>query len=822
MKKVLLIAGGTGGHIFPALSVADKLTAINIKVEWLGSHVGMEKKIIGDRYPMHLVSIKAIRGRGIIKRAVGLLLSLSAVIQSLYYIVKLKPDMAIAMGGFVSGPAGIAVWLARKPLLIHEQNAIAGYTNRILARFANTVFQAFPDTFPVVINARTVGNPIRKSIINIAPPEQRYANRQGPLRLLVVGGSRGARFINQVVLKALQQYPHLPAIEVWHQTGELDFASIEQAYSSIDIKVKVQAFIDDMLQAYEWADLLICRAGALTVSEVAAAGVASIFIPYSHAVDNHQYYNASYLSDVNAALTWEQKQFDDSILLELLERFVDNRDALKKMAMRARELAITTAAQAVANKCIQTMQQCNFLLDRKSIKRIHCIGIGGIGVSGLAEILLKRGYRVSGSDSNQTDTTDRLKALGIQVYHQHKDRQVRRADAVVYSSAIGPDNPEMQYARKHHIPIIRRGQLLAELMHLSDGIAIAGTHGKTTTTALVSHLLSDSGLDPTCVIGGILNNRNSPIHVGGLKYFVAEADESDASFLHMDPKIAVVTNIEPDHLATYDNDFECLQQSFVDFLQALPDDGLAVLCLDDPVIKKLWPKFQCHKISYGFSEGADIRMTQFHQKGLSSEFTVERQGLANITFSFNMPGKHNALNALAAIAIATHLNVSDNAIQRALAAFPGVGRRFHSHGELTVGDGKALLFDDYGHHPTEIRATLSAAREAWPDSRIVTVFQPHRYTRTRDLMPEFVESLQNTDVLLLLDVYSAGELEIPEANGAALYAAIKAHKKLNTTFIPEINDLMSVLKTTIAPGDIVLFQGAGNVGSMATKVFNGM
>ena len=562
MRKVLLIAGGTGGHIFPALSVADKLTAINIKVEWLGSHVGMEQKIVGDRYPMHLVSIKAIRGKGIFKRMSAALLSLSAVIQSLYYIYKLKPDMAIAMGGFVSGPAGIAVWIARKPLLIHEQNAISGYTNRILARFSNTVFQAFPDTFPASIKARTIGNPIRKSIINLTPPEQRYAQRQGPLRLLIVGGSRGARFINNVLLKVLQQYSRLSAIEVWHQTGELDYAVIKEAYQKINVKVNVEPFIDDMLQAYEWADLLICRAGALTVSEVAAAGVASVFIPYAHAVDNHQYYNACYLSKVDAAFTWEQSEFKESSLLELLDRFVDDRDALMKMAMRARKLAITTAAQAVANKCIQIMQQCNFLLDQKSIKRIHCIGIGGIGVSGLAEILLKRGYRVSGSDANQTATTDRLKKLGIRIFQGHQARHARRADAVVYSSAIDMNNPEMQYAHRHHIPIIRRGQLLAELMHMSDGIAIAGTHGKTTTTALVTHLLSDAGLDPTCVIGGILNNRKSPIQVGGLKYFVAEADESDASFLHMDPKIAVVTNIEPDHLETYDNDFSCLQQKF--------------------------------------------------------------------------------------------------------------------------------------------------------------------------------------------------------------------------------------------------------------------
>ena len=271
--------------------------------------------------------------------------------------------------------------------------------------------------------------------------------------------------------------------------------------------------------------------------------------------------------------------------------------------------------------------------------------------------------------------------------------------------------------------------------------------------------------------------------------------------------------------------FLVCNKSFIDFLQALPSDGLAVLCIDDPVIKKLWPQLQCRKISYGFSEDADIRITQFQQQGLSSEYTIERQGFADLTVSFNMPGKHNALNTLAAIAIALHLNVPGDVIRHALQNFPGVGRRFHSHGALVVGDGEALLFDDYGHHPTEIRATLAAARQAWPNNRIVTVFQPHRYTRTRDLMPEFVDSLENADVLLLLDVYSAGEAEIPEANGAALYAAIKAsnkHLSHHTTFVPEMNDLMSVLKTTIVPGDIVLFQGAGNIGSMATEVFNGM
>jgi UDP-N-acetylmuramate--alanine ligase len=822
MKKVLIIAGGTGGHIFPALTVADKLTAMNIKVEWLGSRVGMESQLVADHYPLHMVSIKAIRGKGLIHKVMASLLSISAIFQSLYYIYKLKPDIAIAMGGFVSGPAGIAVWLARKPLLIHEQNAIAGYTNRILARFSSIVFQAFPKAFPVAINAETVGNPIRKQLASMAPPEQRYAARQGALRILVVGGSRGAQFINQVVLQALRQYDALHSLEIWHQTGASELAAVEQAYQTMTNQVNVAAFIEDMISAYAWADLVICRAGALTVSEVAAAGVASIFIPYPYAVDDHQYHNACYLSDEGAALTYTQNTFDADVLLSLIKKFTHDRATLQKMAMRARSLAITTAAQAVVNRCIQVSQKNNFLLERKSVKRIYCIGIGGIGVSGLAEILFRRGYCVSGADQAQTAITKYLSGLGLRIYHEHRACQVRRADAIVYSSAIDGANPELQYARQHNIPVIRRGQLLAELMHMSDGIAIAGTHGKTTTTALVSHLLTDAGLDPTCVMGGILNNQKSPIRVGGHRYFVAEADESDASFLHMEPKIVVVTNIEPDHLATYDNNFDCLQQSFIDFLQALPQDGLAVLCIDDPTVAAIWPNLTCPKLSYGFSEAADVRVEAFAQEGLLSEMTVARNGYANITIPFNMPGKHNALNALAAVAIATHLNIADGQIQQGLASFPGVGRRFHAHGRLTIGDGSALLFEDYGHHPTEIRVTLEAVRAGWPDSRIVLVFQPHRYTRTRDLMPDFVTSLAHADVLLLLDVYSAGEMEIPEANGAALYEAIKSDHSLHVTFIPNIDHLTDVLRQTMMPGDIILLQGAGDIGSKAATILSDM
>ena len=396
------------------------------------------------------------------------------------------------------------------------------------------------------------------------------------------------------------------------------------------------------------------------------------------------------------------------------------------------------------------------------VEQIHFVGIGGAGMCGIAEVLHNEGYRVTGSDIADSKVVQHLKLLGISVQIGHQVENISHADVVVQSTAIPNDNPEIVGALAQRIPVIPRAAMLAELMRFRQGIAIAGTHGKTTTTSLVSSLLAEGGLDPSFVIGGKLTSCDSNAQLGKSAYFVAEADESDASFLFLKPMMAVVTNIDADHMETYGGDFNKLRQTFVEFLHHLPFYGLAVLCIDDPEVRKIIPLIQRPIDTYGFSDDAQFRATEWTQTGLDSQFVVQRPAPHNpLTITLQSPGRHNVLNALAAIAIATEVGVSDSAIISGLRSFQGVGRRFQILGEKIFSQGNALVVDDYGHHPREIRATLDAFRSVWPDKRLIHIFQPHRYSRTQDLFNDFVDVLSLGDEIMLFDIYSAGEMSIP-------------------------------------------------------------
>jgi UDP-N-acetylmuramate--alanine ligase len=455
------------------------------------------------------------------------------------------------------------------------------------------------------------------------------------------------------------------------------------------------------------------------------------------------------------------------------------------------------------------------------IQHVHFVGIGGAGMGGIAEVLLSEGYKVSGSDLTDNALTKRLRSLGAEIYLSHAEDHVKNADVVVRSSAVNQDNPELTAAREAHIPIVPRAEMLGELMRFRYGIAIAGTHGKTTTTSLVTSILAEEGLDPTFVIGGRLNSVGANARLGRGRYLVAEADESDASFLHLKPMISVVTNIDADHMATYNNDFEQLRLAFLEFLHRLPFYGLAVLCIDDPVIRDSLHQISRPISTYGFSDDADFQATKVKQSGTVTEFIViRRQGkYPNLTVTLNLPGKHNVLNALAAIAIATELKVSDQAIVHALEKFAGIGRRFQMYGDFNLSHGgKISLVDDYGHHPREVAVTLQAARESWPDRRVVMVYQPHRYSRTYDLFNDFCEVLAKPDVLLLLDVYSAGEDPIPGADGKSLLHKITELGVIKPHFIEDHADLATVLNQVLLDGDVLLMQGAGNIGMLASNL----
>ncbi|WP_022956630.1 UDP-N-acetylmuramate--L-alanine ligase [Perlucidibaca piscinae] len=452
--------------------------------------------------------------------------------------------------------------------------------------------------------------------------------------------------------------------------------------------------------------------------------------------------------------------------------------------------------------------------EMRRIRRIHFVGIGGAGMCGIAEVLLNQGYQVAGSDAKAGKTTDRLKSFGAEIFIGHDAAHIDKADVLVVSTAIDASNPEVKAAQERRLPIVRRAEMLAELMRYRHGIAIAGTHGKTTTTSLIASILGEGGFDPTYVIGGLLNSAGTNAKLGSSRYFVAEADESDASFLHLQPMASVVTNIDADHMDTYGGDFEVLKHTFIEFLHNLPFYGLAVVCGDDLVVRELLPKIGRPTITYGFDADNDIRAIDVVQEGLQTHFTVLRAGHEPLRVALNLPGMHNVLNSLAAIAIATDEEVEDAAIVSALGNFQGVGRRFQRLAEA----GGVQLVDDYGHHPREVAATIAAARQAYPGRRLVMMFQPHRYTRTRDCFDDFVHVLSTVDQLLLLDVYSAGEKPIPGADGRALSRSIRTRGVVDPVFIESADELAQLLPGLLQPGDVLLTQGAGTVGAIAVDL----
>jgi UDP-N-acetylmuramate--alanine ligase len=456
---------------------------------------------------------------------------------------------------------------------------------------------------------------------------------------------------------------------------------------------------------------------------------------------------------------------------------------------------------------------------KHAVKHIHFVGIGGSGMSGIAEVLLTLGYRVSGSDTATSGTTRRLAQLGAQIAQGHAAENIAGADAVVVSTAVSASNPEVMAARAHRIPIVPRAVMLAELMRLKQGIAIAGTHGKTTTTSLVASVLAAGGLDPTFVIGGRLNSAGANARLGTGDYIVVEADESDASFLNLMPVIAVVTNIDNDHMETYGHDFSRLKQAFVEFLGRLPFYGSAVLCIDDPHVRDILPFVSKPVLSYGFAPEAQVRAVDAVADGTRMRFTAWREGQPPLAVSLNLPGNHNVANALAAIAVGTELGVADAAIVDALGSFTGVGRRFASHGEQPApGGGSYTLIDDYGHHPVEMAATLAAARGAFPGRRLVLAFQPHRYTRTRDCFEDFVKVLSTTDVLLLAEVYPAGEAPIVAADGRSLARALRVSGKVEPIFVEAIDDMPAALHDVVRDGDVVITMGAGSIGQVPARL----
>ena len=452
------------------------------------------------------------------------------------------------------------------------------------------------------------------------------------------------------------------------------------------------------------------------------------------------------------------------------------------------------------------------------IRQLHFVGIGGSGMNGIAQVMLNLGYRVSGSDLKMNAVTQSLAEQGAVIHAGHAAAHIEGADAVIISSAVKENNPEVAAARDKRIPVVPRAEMLAELMRFHYGIAVAGTHGKTTTTSLVASVLAESGLDPTFVIGGRLNSAGTHAKLGAGDYLVAEADESDASFLYLQPMLAVVTNVDADHMTTYGGDFSRLRQTFVEFLHHLPFYGLAVLCIDDAEVRGLLDQVTRRVTSYGFSEDADVRAVAVVQQGMTTRFRVECAMAAAFDVTLKLPGRHNVQNALAAIAVALELGCEVSSIQRALAGFQGIGRRFQAVECTLPGGGSVMLVDDYGHHPRELEATLAAVRAGWPERRLVLAFQPHRYTRTEEQFEDFVQVLSRPDVLLLCEVYAAGESPIPGADGRTLSRAIRIRGQIAPIFVDPVSELPEVISGLVQADDIVVVMGAGDIGAIVTDL----
>ena len=460
---------------------------------------------------------------------------------------------------------------------------------------------------------------------------------------------------------------------------------------------------------------------------------------------------------------------------------------------------------------------------KHKVRHIHFVGIGGSGMSGIAEVLANLGYQVSGSDLSENSATRRLAGLGVKVAHGHKSQHVNGADAVVVSTAVQADNPEVVAARENRIPVVPRALMLAELMRLKQGVAIAGTHGKTTTTSLVASVLAEAGLDPTFVIGGRLNAAGANSRLGAGDYIVVEADESDASFLNLLPVMAVVTNIDADHMDTYGHDFARLKQAFVEFIHKMPFYGAAILCVDDPGVRSIMAMISRPVVSYGFGPDAMVRAVNIEAHAGTMHFTVQRRNgvrMPDLQVTLNLPGDHNVLNALAAIAVATELELADAAVVKGLAEFTGVGRRFQHYGDQPAasGGGTFTLIDDYGHHPVEMAATLAAARGAYPGRRILLAFQPHRYTRTRDCFEDFVKVMGSADAVLLAEVYAAGEAPIVAADGRSLARALRVAGHVDPVFVDEIGAMAQTIVEQAQPGDVVISMGAGPIGNVPAQV----
>lgn len=831
--RVVIAAGGTAGHVVPGLALARALSRRGHEVAFLGTADRLEAELV----PRAGFDFHPVRARPFVRRPSPA--ALGAVLTALRAVGECGPlvrgaGVLVGMGGYASVAPVLAARRAGVPVVLHEQNAVAGLANRALSRAAAAVALSFPQAGRGLarrVRLEVTGNPLREEILRVRAEREALAREgraelgleEGRRTVLVFGGSQGALHLDRAAAGACRLLSGRGDLQVLLITGP---AHLEETRRGLPtwgpLLVRTLGYLDRMELAYACADLVVCRAGATTVAELTACGLPALLVPYPHATGRHQEANARALQRSGAASVLRDEELTAVTLARRVESLLDHEERLRAMAERSRALGRPDAAERLADLVEEVSRAAgrprsvrpdgatdpsarpgDGIPDPYRWRSAHLVGIGGAGMSGIARLLLAAGVRVSGSDLKDSPGLAALREAGATVFVGHRAEQVGRPDVVVASSAIPPNNPELRAAREAGVPVWSRAQVLAGLMRGRRGVAVAGTHGKTTTTSMVSVMLSRLGLDPTFVIGGDLNESGSGAWSGSGELFVAEADESDGSFLLLEPEVAVVTNVEEDHLDHYGGRAE-IERAFAAFASRA---RVVVACWDDPGARRALEGLRLPLVRYGRGPDADVRVLEEElRRGRGSRSLVDVGG-RRVWLELAVPGAHNVLNGAAALAVASVLELDPEAAAGALASFTGVRRRFERKGEA---DG-VVLVDDYAHHPTEVAATLKVAREATP-RRVVAVFQPHRYTRTRAMWRELGRSLREADLVVLTDVYGAGERPIPGVTGKLVAEALAEEAPgRRVVYLPHRADLAPFLAREVRPGDLVLTIGAGDI-----------
>jgi UDP-N-acetylmuramate--alanine ligase len=745
-----------------------------------------------------------------------------------------RPHLVIGTGGYVSGPVGFMAGWFGVPLVIQEQNSYPGITTRLLAWVADQVHLTFPESRRFFLRKRNLqvsGNPTRSEIDSVGRTEARERLKLVPDKptLCVIGGSQGAHSINVALSEALDRLTASGIQVVW-QTGERDYQWASQVAARYGDPVRVQGFAD-MPTALGAADLILCRAGAMTLAEITRCGLPAVLVPYPYATANHQEHNARSLVEAGAAELILDRELNGDLLTEKVSALFGDAERLDRMGRASRSLGRPMAAQNIVDCGLRIADrgrqgfQSEIRNPKSEIGHIHFIGIGGIGMSGIAHVLMEQGYAVSGSDLRRSEETARLERMGARIGYGHRVEHIGDADLVVHSSAVKSSNPEWMEAVRRGIPIRRRAEVLGDLTRMGTSIGVAGTHGKTTTTAMIGWILTEAGMDPTILVGGNVLGMESNARMGRGGPIVVEADEFDRSFLALFPTVAVITTLEAEHLDCY-KDITDLKAAFVEYANRVPFYGAVVACLDEENIRDILPdlplpnlpqvsnlrEVECPPrierpvITYGNHPDADLRAADMRFEDGASSFEVIREGASLGTVRLKNPGLHNVKNALAAIAVGLQLGVSFEEIRKALSTFAGVHRRFEIKGEV---DGITVV-DDYAHHPTEVTATLEAAREG-NYARILVAFQPHLFSRTRDFSEDFGRAFSQADVLVVTDVYPAREAPLPGVTGALVAEAAERYGTPEVHYVADRNKVARTLADLASTGDLMIVMGAGDI-----------